>query len=88
MPGRIKELEDQGIDWTRNEYHSEIANDYDKNAFAFMAGVGVDVTVHPALSLQLANFDYMYTGLAEFQGRRYTHAIRFSAGLTLRFGTW
>jgi hypothetical protein len=88
LPDRMRELELQGIDWKQNEYHPEIANDYEKNAFAFMAGGGVDFTVHPALSFRLANLDYTYTGLAEFRGRRYTHGIRFTAGMTLRFGTW
>jgi len=88
LPDKIKELEDQGINWKENEYHSIVANEYDQNAFAFLVGGGFDLTVHPALSLQLANLDYMYTGLGEFRGRRYTHNVSFTFGVTLRVGTW
>ena len=88
LPDRVRELEDQDAAWRRNEYHSIRANTFDRNAFALMTGGGLDLNLHPAVSIQLANFDYLYTGLGEFRGRKFSHNVRFTAGLALRFGTW
>lgn len=88
LPDKIRVLEDAGIEWRRNEYRSQIANAYDKNAFAFLVGGGLDVNLSPALSLQIANLDYTHTRLGEFRGHPYTHNLRLTTGLTLRVGTW
>ncbi len=87
-PEKIKELEEQGIDWTKNEYHFYFSRDTDKNAFAFLAGGGFDVVLNDIVSLQVANVDYLRTWLGEFEDRNYTHGLRLTVGVTLRVGTW
>ncbi len=87
-PEKIKELEEQGIDWRKNEYHFYFSRDTDKNAFAFLAGGGFDIVLNDIVSFQVANIDYLRTWLGEFEGRNYTHGLRFTMGLTLRVGTW
>ena len=87
-PEKIEALKQAGLPFSNNEYHSEIATDTDKNAFAVMAGGGLGIVLHPALELNLAHVDYMRTWLGQFHDRSYTHNLRFTAGLTIRMGTW
>lgn len=87
-PDEIRRMEADGLNWKKNEYRSQVADHFDKNALAFLVGGGLDVVIHPALSLQVASFDYLHTRLGELRGRDYGHNVRFAAGLTLRVGTW
>jgi hypothetical protein len=51
-------------------------------------GAGVDLKVHPALSVRLGGIDYSRAHGDHAAERGYSSGIQFSSGVVLRMGTW
>jgi hypothetical protein len=68
--------------------YAHYAEAWDANAFAITAGTGLDLRLHPAFALKLANLEYRRAWLPAINGRNYNNTISFTVGATLRMGTW
>jgi hypothetical protein len=58
------------------------------SGFSLSAGAGVDYRLNRALQFRIARFAYRYSGLNPLFGYDLSHSLEFTAGLTLRMGTW
>ncbi len=60
----------------------------ESNAFAVAAGGGVDVRVHPAFALRLANLEYRKSWNPPMNGQPLNDGLSLSVAMVLRMGTW
>lgn len=60
----------------------------ESNAFAVAAGGGVDVRVHPAFAVRLANLEYRKSWNPPMNGQPYNDGLSLSIAMVLRMGTW
>jgi opacity protein-like surface antigen len=71
-------------DADRHELHSQYTSQTDLSAVAVQFGGGVDYTVNGALSLKIANLEYLH----DYNGGGAQRGFRFTTGLVLKMGTW
>lgn len=64
------------------------AFNYEATGFSLPVGGGVNVKLNPALSLQVANLEYVRSWLGNLNGENFDNGFRFSTGITLNVGTW
>lgn len=67
---------------------SESSVENTANGFALLAGGGMDINVHPALTIRMAKLEYTRSFLPPVDRIDAEHGIRFTSGLVLRIGTW
>ncbi|HEY3443496.1 MAG TPA: hypothetical protein VGK29_22245 [Paludibaculum sp.] len=60
----------------------------DSNSLALSVGGGVDVRLHPAFALRLANLEYRRSWNPPMNGHQYNDGLSFSIAMVLRMGTW
>lgn len=58
------------------------------HALALAAGGGIDVKLHEALALRLANLEYRRAWTAPVAGQHLNTGLQLTTGLVLRMGTW
>jgi hypothetical protein len=60
----------------------------ESSAFAMAAGGGLDVRLHPALALRLANLEYRRNWNPTMSGQSFNDGLSLSIAMVLRMGTW
>ena len=55
---------------------------------SFQGGLGLSCRLNSALQFRVADVDYRRTWFPSLDATNYTRSLTFSAGLTLRMGTW
>ncbi|MBI4889843.1 MAG: hypothetical protein HY821_04400 [Acidobacteria bacterium] len=68
--------------------YARYAEAWDANSFAITAGTGLNLRLHPAFALKLADLEYRRAWLPAINGRNYNNSLSFTVGATLRMGTW
>ena len=68
--------------------HRDYAQDFESTGFSLSVGAGIDLRVHPALAVRLANVDYVRSWLGHLNGIDLNRGLRINAGIVLRVGTW
>ena len=84
-----KRLSDRDVQ-TNNTWpppYIEFARAWDNNAFAVVAGTGVERKLNRALVLRVA-LGYSHTWNRNLNDINYRNSIQFSSGLVLNIGTW
>jgi len=71
-----------------NTVHDQYARDFETTGFSMSAGGGLDLALHPALSVRVANLEYVRSWLGQLNGANFDRGFRFSTGIVLRIGTW
>ncbi|PWT88179.1 MAG: hypothetical protein C5B55_13575 [Blastocatellia bacterium] len=71
-----------------NSVHDQYARDFETTGFSMSAGGGLDLAVHPALAVRVANLEYVRSWLGQLNGANFDRGFRFSTGIVLRIGTW
>jgi hypothetical protein len=61
---------------------------YETTGFSLSIGGGMDIKLNRALSLQLANLEYVHSWLGNLNDINLNKGFRVSTGLVLRVGTW
>ena len=77
QPGRACETDPTGY-----------AKHYETTGVALSTGVGMDVALTKALSLRLADLNYVHTWVPNLNGTEFSDGVRVSIGLGLKIGTW
>jgi hypothetical protein len=68
----------------RHELHSQYTSQTELNSVAVQFGGWVDYTINGALSVKVANLEYLH----DYNGAGPQHSFRFTTGLVLKMGTW
>jgi len=63
-------------------------NQRETTGFSLSVGGGMDMKINRALSLQLANLEYLRSWLGNLNDINLSHGVRVSTGVVLRVGTW
>jgi hypothetical protein len=71
-----------------NSVHDQYAKDFETTGFSMAVGGGLDLAVHPALAVRVANLEYVRSWLGQLNGGDFDRGFRFSTGIVLRIGTW
>jgi hypothetical protein len=66
---------------------SRYTRSYDNNAFAIVAGAGLDYKLNRALSFR-SSLDYSHSWNRDINDINYRDSLRLSSGLVLSMGTW
>ena len=64
------------------------AQHFETTGPALSAGVGLDVRLTRALSLRLADLNYVHTWVPRLNGTDFSNGFRLSMGMGLQIGTW
>jgi len=83
---RVAPLMQPGADVRR--IRSQYATREDANALAVTAGGGLDLQLHDALALRLANLEFRRAWTPPVMGVRLNQGLQFSTGVVLHMGTW
>jgi len=67
---------------------SDYSIEYSANGFALLAGGGMDIKVHPALTVRVASLEYTHSFLPQVDRIDASNGLRVSTGIVLRIGTW
>jgi hypothetical protein len=72
--------------------HYPVRSDYSvensANGVASLAGGGMDIKVHPALTVRVANLEYTHSFLPRVDRIDASNGFRLTTGIVLRIGTW
>jgi hypothetical protein len=71
-----------------SDYRDAYIQHFESTGFSLSIGGGMDVALNRALTLRLANLEYMRLWLGSLNGTDFDHGVGFSVGLGLRIGTW
>jgi hypothetical protein len=61
---------------------------YDLNGVSLAAAAGLDLRVHPAMAVRLANVELRKNWVSQINGFDYSSSVSMTMGVTLRLGTW
>jgi hypothetical protein len=67
---------------------SDYSVEHSVNGFTVVVGGGVDINLHAALTVRVANLEYARSFIPVVDRIDAQRGIRFSSGLVLRIGTW
>jgi hypothetical protein len=68
----------------QDQYTTEV----DTNGFSLVAGGGLSYQISDLLTLRVAHLAYQRSWVPTLQDSTYSHGVRFSFGLAVRFGQW
>lgn len=80
-PGRLCDVDPNGAS-------SVYAQHFETTGVALSTGGGMDLRLSRALSLRLADVDYVHTWVPNLNGTDFSQGLRFSMGVGLQVGTW
>ena len=66
----------------------EYASTAETSGFSLAVGGGVDVRLHPAFGLRLANLEYRRSWNPVMNGQNYNNGLSLTVAMVLRMGTW
>jgi hypothetical protein len=74
-------------DGPRPQYSAH-SQHWETNGFTSQAGTGVEIKLHNALSMRMAEIGYSRSWSNEINGFSFQRGLQFNFGLALRMGTW
>lgn len=68
--------------------HQQDTQEFERDGFAFAAGMGLDLQLNHALALRLADVEYTRSWTQDLNGFPAPRGIQVKVGLVLHMGTW